>query len=176
MGKNKKNVSNVVGAYPTCNACGSRNAVWDAWAEWNIAIKSKKPKPVLKHYICDKCGKDTEVVWELDLEFRKKCIRFLNDALRSGERDNSTVLITSGLKALGDKFIEAACFAVATFDQFSEDNDPYQEHDFGAIDLQGEKLFWKIDTYDQSMSMLSPDPANPKITHRVLTIMLASEY
>jgi hypothetical protein len=82
----------------------------------------------------------------------------------------------TGLQARGAEFVEAVCIAVSCFDDFSEDNDPHKEHDFGAIDLQGEKLFWKIDTYDESMTMLSPDPASPKITRRVMTIMLASEY
>jgi uncharacterized protein DUF3768 len=106
----------------------------------------------------------------------KKRIRRLNDALRRGEAENATVVITSGLQARGQEFTEAACITVSCFDNFSEENDPHKEHDFGAIDLQGEKLFWKIDYYDQSMTMLSPDPASSKVTRRFMTIMLASEY
>jgi Protein of unknown function (DUF3768) len=34
---------------------------------------------------------------------------------------------------------------VANFDAFTEDNDPHGEHDFGAFDMAGEKIFWKID-------------------------------
>ena len=34
----------------------------------------------------------------------------------------------------------------------------------------------KIDYYDQNLSMHSPDPPDPAITQRVITIMLAEEY
>jgi len=176
MGQKEIDIADLVGAYPTCSTCGSRDVVRDAWAAWNFAVGEWGLKSVFDHHACDKCGADTKPVWKLDEDFRKKRIRRLNDALRRGEGENSTVVITSGLKARGEEFTEAACIAVACFDQFSEDNDPHKEHDFGAIDLKGEKLFWKIDPYDQSITMLSPDPANPKVTHRVLTIMLASEY
>ena len=66
--------------------------------------------------------------------------------------------------------------AVRTFSTFSEDNDPWQEHDFGAVEIDGEKVFWKIDYYDLSMMYASPNPANESATVRILTIMLASEY
>jgi hypothetical protein len=55
-------------------------------------------------------------------------------------------------------------------------NDPHGEHDFGAIDEDGVRFFWKIDTYDRDMSAHSPDPTDPKVTTRVLTIMPAEEY
>jgi hypothetical protein len=64
--------------------------------------------------------------------------------------------------------------AVANFDRFDEDNDPYGEHDFGALEIEGERLFFKIDYYDQSLSAHSPDAS--EVTKRVLTIMLAEEY
>ena len=46
---------------------------------------------------------------------------------------------------MGTAFIARAFAMVSHFDAFTPDNDPYGEHDFGSIDLDGEKLFWKID-------------------------------
>ena len=65
---------------------------------------------------------------------------------------------------------------VATFDDFSADNDPHGEHDFGSFDLAGDKFFWKIDYYDPTLEFGSDDPADPSKTTRVLTLMLAAEY
>ena len=66
--------------------------------------------------------------------------------------------------------------AVATFTTFAFGNDPYDEHDFGAVTAEDEVYFWKIDTYDTDLVGHSPDPADPAVTARVLTIMHASEY
>jgi hypothetical protein len=62
------------------------------------------------------------------------------------------------------------------FDAFIEDNDPHGEHDFGAFDHAGHRIFWKIDYYDQAIEFGSEDPADPDKTMRALTIMLAEEY
>ena len=59
---------------------------------------------------------------------------------------------------------------------FTEDNDPYGEHDFGSFDYKGNKIFFKIDYYDLNYEFMSKNPANPDITNRVLSIMLAEEY
>ena len=66
--------------------------------------------------------------------------------------------------------------AIAAFDAFTADNDPYGEHDFGAFEVGNDRLFWKIDYYDLSLTGHSPDAADPSVTTRVLTIMLAEEY
>ena len=58
---------------------------------------------------------------------------------------------------------------------FTDDNDPHGEHDFGIVEHGGVRSFWKIDYYDREMQMLSPDPADPSVTTRVLTVMLAEE-
>jgi len=50
------------------------------------------------------------------------------------------------------------------------------EHDFGTIELEGERFFFKIDYYDRDVRMHSPDPANPDVTTRIMTVMLSSEY
>lgn len=102
-------------------------------------------------------------------------IQSLNDVLRStfiGGR----VFTTEGLRAQGEAFVEKALSAVRNFTEFSKDNDPHGEHDFGAIDIDGIKVFWKIDYYDLNMEGGSEDPADPKVTRRVLTVFLASEY
>ena len=102
-------------------------------------------------------------------------IRALNDRLRTTFR-GGRVLITDGIDQL-DVVIKSAIFArVRTFQEFSARNDPYDEHDFGSIDIDGYKIFWKVDYYDPTRSAGSEDPADETKTCRVLTIMLAQEY
>jgi hypothetical protein len=103
-------------------------------------------------------------------------IRDLNDAMRNTGISSGKWMMTAGVQALGPDFVLLAMRAVQTFSAFTEDNDPYGERDFGAFDLAGERLFWKIDYYDQNLEYGSDDPADPTVTTRVLTIMLASEY
>lgn len=102
-------------------------------------------------------------------------IRALNDALRIHGR-GGMVLVTQGIVALGRYGAQAIYAAVAAFDSFHPGNDPYGEHDCGAIELDGERVLFKIDYYDRERRFASPDPADPKVTVRVMTIMLASEY
>lgn len=77
-----------------------------------------------------------------------------------------TVVVTAGLKGRGEDYLFRVSQAVAEFDQFSEENDPHGEHDFGALTLGDAKLFWKIDYFDLTLSAHSLDKANPDITHR----------
>ena len=65
---------------------------------------------------------------------------------------------------------------VRAFDAFTSDNDPYGEHDFGAFDFEGKRIFWKWDYFDKLNQYLSPDPTSINMTNRVLTVMLAEEY
>lgn len=87
-----------------------------------------------------------------------------------------TIVLTHGVTSLGNQSIRAILNRVANFNDFSKDNDPYGEHDFGSIDFNGQKLFWKFDYYDGRMKFGSEDPSDPAQTTRVLTIMLAEEY
>jgi len=86
------------------------------------------------------------------------------------------VVITQGIQSLGEAAVSAILKAVRQFDQFTTDNDPYGEHDFGKIAYQDCDIFWKLDYYDVDLSMHSPDPADDTVTARVLTVMLAEEY
>ncbi len=103
-------------------------------------------------------------------------IRELNDVLRSTFITGKVVL-TEGIRALPHAVREEIITKVRCFDTFTEGDDPYGEHDFGAFDQESAgKIFWKIDYFDLDYEYLSPDPADPKQTRRVLTIMLADEY
>ena len=106
---------------------------------------------------------------------RAMAIRSLNDCFRQALH-GGTVLFTAGIMALGPKLQARILAAVQTFDAFEEANDPWGEHDFGAIDIDGERVFFKIEYYDLTRAMHSEDPTDPAKTERVMTIMLASEY
>ncbi len=102
-------------------------------------------------------------------------IRSLNDALRRTGR-SGRIVMTAGVASLGEELIAQVLLAVATFDAFDPDNDPHGEHDFGAVQVQGHRVFFKIDAYDRDLRYHSPDPADPAVTCRVMTLMLAEEY
>lgn len=86
------------------------------------------------------------------------------------------VLITPYVQQLEADVRDKVLQAVREFDTFTEDNDPHDEHDFGSIKIAGETFFWKIDLYDKDYEFRSPEPSNPEVTRRVLTVMHAHEY
>jgi hypothetical protein len=105
---------------------------------------------------------------EVDL-VRSDRIASLNDEYRKARQG---FMVTRGVSALPN--IATVLSMVQDFNEFSEDNDPYGEHDFGSFDCFSEKLFWKIDYYDSNLESWA-DPLSSKC-QRVLTVMLAEEY
>ena len=102
-------------------------------------------------------------------------IRELNDQFRHA-LTGGLLHITRGVIALGGKQQAAILDAIAAFDAFSPEDDPYGEHDFGALTIDGTRILFKIDYFDRRLSSASPDPADSSVTMRVLTITLAEEY
>jgi len=102
-------------------------------------------------------------------------IRELNDALRKTFAGGNVVM-TAGVSALPAVAKGAVFTAVQRFNEFTTDNDPHGEHDFGSFQLGGETYFFKVDYYALDMEGGSEDPADPAKTTRVLTIMRADEY
>lgn len=84
--------------------------------------------------------------------------------------------MTHGIAALGLAAVNGIFSGIASFSAFTEDNDPHGEHDCAVMDVEGQRVIWKVDYYDRSRTYHSPDPADPKLTVRVMTVMLASEY
>ncbi len=102
-------------------------------------------------------------------------IRQLNDEFRRTGTGGVTT-ITMGVHELGSKAVTEIRKAVSTFTGFSKDNDPHGEHDFGNISYNGRMVFWKIDYYDEDIAYESPDPTDPEVKIRVMTILLSTEY
>jgi hypothetical protein len=104
-----------------------------------------------------------------------EAIRALNDELRQN-LTIGTALITAGIAALGAEAVARIVRTIAVYDDFWHANDPHEEHDFGSFEVDGHRIFFKIDYFDKGLTFHSSDPADPSITERVITIMLAEEY
>ena len=102
-------------------------------------------------------------------------ISMLNDLFRQ-DFSAGQVVMTRGIAELGDETIARIIKAVLAFDDFNDSNDPWQEHDAGGFEIDGQKLYWKIDYYSLDLEMHSPDPADPNVTKRVMTLMRLDEY
>lgn len=102
-------------------------------------------------------------------------VRELNDSFRSSFVGGA-VMLTDAVDALEPDAKRRLLEKVRDFDRFEDGNDPYREHDFGAITFEGERYLFKLDYYDRACKFASPDPSNPAVTTRVLTIMHAMDY
>jgi len=119
-------------------------------------------------------------------------IRRLNDAARQNPGLASIANVTLGFQSLAQTDRLAALTAIVRYSKFNDGNDPYGEHDFGAVyrlasgawtqdrpsDARTivQTVFWKVDCYDVDLMFGSEAPWDTTATKRVLTIMLASEY
>ncbi len=102
-------------------------------------------------------------------------IRTLNDELRHNLSQGHAVM-TTGIAALGSEAVARIVKTIEVYDDFCHANDPYGEHDFGSFEADGHTIFFKIDYFDKNLAYHSPDPSDPAVTKRVITIMLAEEY
>jgi hypothetical protein len=102
-------------------------------------------------------------------------IRALNDEQRRNLPQGHAVM-TAGIAALGPEALARIIKTIAVYDDFCHANDPYEEHDFGSFEAEGHRIFFKIDYLDKALTAHSPDPSDPSVTERVITIMLAEEY
>ncbi len=116
----------------------------------------------------------------------------LNDMARQAMGIACTAVATVGFRSLPESDQSRVRELIETFDAFDDDNDPHGERNFGTIyqlddgrwtterprvrDDERERVFWKLDYYDRELQFGSEDAANPAVTRRVLTIMLADEY
>ena len=100
-------------------------------------------------------------------------IRELNDRARQSF-DECRVVLTPAVR--NHQRLDDILRRVRRYRSFTAQNDPNDEHDFGSFALDGDVVLWKWDYLDWDLQYHSPDPADPDVTCRVLTIMLAGEY
>lgn len=156
--------------FPVCAHCR------DAWAKWDEAARQWVLDAVFDQAYCPDCDGESTIDWVTSLPPPAERIRRLNDRYRVSGIGNGSTMITAGVRAKGQTFVSACLQAVRSFSTFEDGNDPHHEHDFGAVTFGGERVFFKIDYYDHSLESGSPDPADPSVTTRVMTVMLAEEY
>ena len=109
----------------------------------------------------------------LNDELRKKLIT--GELFKADSKDKAYITRGASIFANGMNRMQFLN-NVALYRNFTEDNNPHGERDFGNFMYQKEKIFWKIDYKDNSMMYHSPDASDPSQTIRVLTIMKASEW
>lgn len=165
-----------IGTVPCCRTCGSERVVKDARACFNPASGLWELETVFDREHCHQCEGETQLVWSKADHPPHKRIRELNDRFRTDGQGKGSVMITQGVQVEGDDFLMDVVEAVKAFSDFNDDNDPWGEHDFGAVEVAEQKIFFKFDYYTPDLTAGSENPANEGVTHRVLTIMLASEY
>lgn len=103
-------------------------------------------------------------------------IRQLNDELRTEGSCRNGRMVAAGRLAQETEKIGKVAAAVAAFEDWNEGDDPYGEHDFGKIDVEGEAVIWKIDYYSLDEMHGSEHPEDPNVTIRILTQMFAEDY
>lgn len=139
-----------------------------------------------------------------DASERTARTRALNDAARAALPFGfAHTLITRGVAALPPDEVAQVLDAVRGYGDFTPDNDPHGEHDFGVLTrvrrdgkadwtatppsspssaVDRETIFWKIDYYAKPREGVPPftlgsaSPWSWEATDRVLTVYLACEH
>ena len=128
---------------------------------------------------------------QIDETNQTERVRALNDLARLGQNVNARFVFTANLLAtLTEDVLDPVAKRIATAAaqqrlltaireaDFTPDNDPYGEHDFGSFMLNETKVLWKIDVYenDGSFSYGAEHPEDPVTSFRLGTFMLPQDY
>jgi hypothetical protein len=98
------------------------------------------------------------------VDTRAKIIE-LNDQLRSTFQ-GGRVQMTPSVYDLDERLRGRALAVMARYSRFDEDSD----HDHGVFIFAGYSFEWRIEYRTRDGTGISPDPADPKTTLRVLTL------
>ena len=119
----------------------------------------------------------TAAVALLNNQFRRAGPTPLPASMQLSVPPHGRWVLTRGVAAQGDDFVCRAMTAVRFFEEFDADNDPWGLRDFGKLEIDGVRLFWKIDIFaDEGCEAGADRPGDPRRSYRLLTVLLASEY
>ncbi len=117
----------------------------------------------------DDLGNMVKREWEL------VSVQILSDILQTTGIGGG-LFLTSGFQGLPEKTRHQILKQIRNEQIYGEDNDPWEQDDFGMTNVGIEVIYWKIDYYDADQSEYLPELSDGKATSWVMTIMLASEY
>ena len=100
----------------------------------------------------------------------------LNDRFRKGDRSLGKHMASARVNALTSEQQQELTRLVRVFNDFTEENDPYQKHNFGSLKFENQLWYWKIDYFDAEFEYGAEDPSDSRYCRRLLTIMHSSEY
>ena len=117
----------------------------------------------------------SNIITKLNDTFRIAACRAIFGAI-DPEDIPGKLVVTKAVSQLPVGTLRAVFDAIESFNDFTEGNDPWGEHDFGSVEHEGQKYFWKIDYFDPTITYGSENPTDLNQTTRVLTVMLSHEY
>lgn len=94
----------------------------------------------------------------------------LNDQLRTTFK-GGRVQMTASVYDLDARLRGRALYALARYRKFDDDG----EHDHGVFIFAGYSFEWRIEYRGRDGTCVSPDPADPEKTLRVLTLYVADD-
>lgn len=80
------------------------------------------------------------------------------------------LVLTDEVAALPADQLSELLSLVKNFNVFTDENDPFKEHDFGKIEMRENTFFWKYDYFDPALKYFEQNG------QRVLTVMFSHEY
>lgn len=86
------------------------------------------------------------------------------------------LVLTQAVDAQGPAFTMVALKRIALFSEFNVDYDPHGWHEFGEVEVNGRRIWFKVDLYDIAYNMGSETPHDVEKTRRVLTVLFPEYY
>jgi hypothetical protein len=94
-----------------------------------------------------------------------------------GAQLRGRIFATAAVAARGRPFVLACRRALASVTDFPPEDDPDGTRDLGAVEVEGARVWWKIDLYsDDRLEWGSERPDDPARTYRVLTILFPEDW
>ena len=117
---------------------------------------------------------DAKIVADHNDQFRRrKCLGAKTTVQLQG-----LIVMTHALAAMDPLFVHQARITIGRLHVFEADNDPDGFHDFGSVEIDGQKVWFKVDMYETGSGKRygAERPDNPVMTERVMTLMLPSDW